>query len=293
VCRRKNKHMKIWLNGKIVNDKNAKISVFDRGFMYGDGVFETMGGSNGVVFKLGEHLDRIYKSFKITGIRIPYSKDFLRKQIYRLLKVNKLKDAYIRLTVTRGTGTVGLAKIECKNPTVVITAKQFKPYPAWMYKKGIRVKIIEVRQNENSPVSGIKTVSFLNYILARLASKKAGFDDAIMLNSKGKVCEATVSNIFLIKRKKLITPSLKSGILPGITRRSVMKIAPTAGLKVKEALITPRQLYDADEVFLTNSIMEIMPVVRVDNRIIGSGKPGPITKRLHAAYTLYLTTRQI
>jgi len=281
--------MKIWLNNRIVDEKDANISVFDRGFMYGDGVFETMRGAAGVVFKLDEHLDRLYKSFKITAIKIPYSKDFLKKQIYQLLKINKLKDAYIRLTVTRGTGTLGLAKIECENPTVVITAKQFSPYPAWMYKKGIRVKIVKVRQNENSPVSGIKSVSFLNYILARLEAKKVGFDDAIMLNSKGRISEATVSNVFLIKREVLVTPSLKSGILPGITRKVIIKSASQLGIRVKESVVAPKDICNADEAFLTNSMMEVMPVVRVDNKIIGSGRPGALTKKIHEFYR----TRQI
>jgi len=281
--------MKIWLNGKIVGERNAKVSVFDRGFMYGDGVFETMRGSHGVVFKLDEHLDRLYGSFKITGIKIPYSEDFLKGQIYKLLKINKFEEAYIRLTVTRGAGTVGLAKIECENPTVVITAKRFSPYPAWMYKKGICVKIVKVRQNENSPVSGIKSVSFLNYILARMEAKKIGFDDAIMLNSKNRVSEAAVSNIFLVKRGALITPSPESGILPGITRKVVIESSPRIGIKVKEAAVAPKDIYSADEVFLTNSMMEIMPVIRVDNKIIGSGRPGALTKKIHEFYR----TRQI
>lgn len=267
-----------------MDEKNAKVSIFDRGFLYGDGVFETMRSYDGVVFKLGAHLDRLYGAFKITGIRIPYSKGFLRQQIYRLLKLNKLGNAYIRITVTRGVGTVGLAKIECKNSTVAIIVTKFTPYPDWMYKKGIRVKIVKVGQNENSPISGIKPTSFLNYILARLEAKKAGADDAIMLNSGKEVSESTVSNVFLVKDKALITPSLASGVLPGVTRRAVLKLAGKAGLRPREKRVTVKELRDADEVFLTGSLMEVMPVVKVDNSIIGKGKVGLFTKRIHLAY---------
>ena len=291
--------MKIWLNGKVVDEKNAKVSIFDRGFLYGDGVFETMRSHNRMVFKLDEHLDRLYASFRVIDIKIPYSKQFLKQQIYRLLKVNKLDDAYIRVTVTRGQGTIGLAEIKCKDPTVVIIVIKFKPYPAKMYRDGITVKIVDIRQNEKSPLSGIKSISFLNNILARLAShrgarttgarhrgeaKKGGFDDAIMLNSRKEVSEATVSNIFLIKGRVLMTPSLKSGILPGITRRAILDAAPDIGLRPKQKAITLRELYGADEIFLTNSLMGVMPVTRVDGKIIGKGRPGLFTKMAGSNY---------
>jgi len=276
--------MKIWINNKIVDDKDAKVSVFDRGFLYGDGVFETMRSYNGVVFKLDEHLDRLFNSLKIVKIKIPYSKSLLKKQIYKLLKINRLNDAYIRITATRGTGAVGLAKIDCVIPTIVIIVKKFTPYSPKMYKNGVSAKIVNCRQNENSPVSRIKSISFLNYILARLEAKENGFDDAIMLNSKGAISEATISNVFLVKGKRLITPPLKSGILPGITRRIILKLAAKAGLKPKEEIVTPKAFYNADEVFLTNSLMEVMPVVKVDNRIIGKGNPGVFTRRIHLEY---------
>lgn len=276
--------MKIWINNRIVDAKDAKISVFDRGFLYGDGVFETMRGYDGVVFKVDEHLNRLDRSLGVVKIKIPYTKAALKKRIHRLLKINKLKNAYIRLTVTRGEGTVGLAKTNCKNPTTVIVAKKFTPYPAGMYKRGARVKIVKTRQNENSPVSGIKSVSFLNYILARLEAKEAGFDDAVMLNSKGQVCESTVSNIFLVKGRRLMTPLVKNGSLPGITRNAILESAPKVGLRAIEKTIRPGELYGADEVFLTNTLMEVMPVVWVDNHKIGSGKPGIFAKRLGLEY---------
>ncbi len=276
--------MKVWINSKIINDKDAKVSVFDRGFLYGDGVFETMRSYSGIVFKADAHLDRLYNSLRAVKIKIPYSKSLLKSRIYKLLKINKLNDAYIRITATRGTGTVGLAKMDCKNPTVVIFVKKFTPYPARMYKNGISVKIVKVRQNENSPVSGIKSISFLNYILARFEAKKDGLDDAIMLNSKSEICESTISNIFLVKGRQLITPSLESGILPGITRKAILGLASRAGLRPREKKVTTKELYSADEVFLTNSLMEVMPVVKVDNRRINTGKPGIFTRLLHLEY---------
>lgn len=279
--------MKIWLNNKIVRDKDAGVSIFDRGFLYGDGVFETMRAYNGAVFALDEHLDRLLSSLKILQIKCPYSKTVLIKAIYRLIKLNNLKDTYIRLAITRGAGTIGLAKIECENPTVIIITKPFVPYPAKMYQKGVKVKIVNVRQNENSPLSGIKSASFLNYILARLEAKKAGYDDAILLNSKGKVCEASVSNIFLVKGQQLVTPSLDSGCLPGVTRKIILGLAHQAGFKAKQKTVNVKELYGANEVFLTNSLMELMPVIRVDSKIIGKGIPGSVTKLMSAEYKKY------
>ena len=276
--------MKVWINGKIVSGKDAKVSVFDRGFLYGDGVFETMRSYDGIIFKADEHLDRLYNSLRIIKIKIPYSKLLLERHIYKTLEVNKLNNAYIRVTVTRGTGAVGLAKIDHMKPAVIIIVKNFAPYPTKMYRNGLKVKIVKIRQNENSPISKIKSISFLNYILARFEAKKSGFDDAIMLNSKGMVCESTVSNIFLLKGRQLITPSLESGILPGITRKTILGLASKVGLTAKEKQITAKELYSADEIFLTNSLMEVMPVVNVDNRRIGTGRPGIFTKKLHLAY---------
>lgn len=276
--------MKIWLNNRVVDEKNAKVSIFDRGFLYGDGLFETMRSYGGKVFCLDGHLDRLYRAFKVTGIKIPHSKKFLREKIYKLLEINRLDNAYIRITVTRGTGRIGLAKMDCKNPTLAVIVRKFAPYPEKMYKNGICVKIVGVGQNENSPVSGIKTTSFLNYILARLEAKKAGFDDAVMLNSKKEITESTVSNIFLIKGRALVTPPLESGILPGVTRDIVLRLAKKTGLEPVETRVSVKKLRDADEIFLTSSLMEIMPVVRVDNKIIGGGEPGRSTQLLHSEY---------
>ncbi|MDD5450080.1 MAG: aminotransferase class IV [Candidatus Omnitrophica bacterium] len=276
--------MKVWLNNRIMDQNRATIPLFDRGFLYGDGVFETMRTYGGKIFKADRHLDRLYRSLKITEIKVPYSRSFLKNEIYKLLKKNKLKDAYIRLAVTRGAGRVGLSGIKCENPTIAIVANKLTPYPEVMYKKGISVKVASIRQNENSPISGMKSLSFMNYILARLEAKKSGFDDALMLNSRKEISEATVSNIFIVKGRKLLTPPLSSGILPGITRGVILEIAPKAGLTPYERALEVPELYRADEVFLTNSIMEIMPVIRINNRLIGNGVPGTFTERLALMY---------
>ena len=284
--------MKIWLNGKVVDERNAKVSVFDRGFLYGDGVFETMRSYNGVVFKLDEHLYRLNRSLKITEIKIPYPAAFLKKQVYGLLKVHKINDAYIRITVTRGVGTIGLAKITCKRPTIMIVVNKFVPYPETMYKKGVSLKTVSAAQNENSPASMIKSTSFLNYILARLEAKKGGFDDAIMLNSKKRICESTVSNIFMVKGRDLITPPAEEGVLPGITREVILSLAARLGLKAREKALNLKRLYSADEVFLTNSLMEVMSVSEVDGRFIGSGKPGEFTHKIHLKYKKIVQVEQ-
>ncbi|MCX5715860.1 MAG: aminodeoxychorismate lyase [Candidatus Omnitrophica bacterium] len=278
--------MKVWLNSKIIDANTAKVSIFDRGFLYGDGVFETMRGYGSSVFKIDEHLDRLYGSLKRIGIKIPYSKTLLKKQISRLIKINRLADAYVRVTATRGEGRIGFAAISLKRSTVIIAVNPFTPYPKKMYQKGVSLKITKIRQNENSPLSGIKSTSFLNYILSRMSAKTAGFDDALLLNSEGRIAEAAISNIFMVKGKYLITPPVKDGILPGITRSTILKIAWPIGLKPKQVSILPEQLYSADEVFLTNSLMEVMPVVKINSRKIGSGKPGIFTKMFHSAYRI-------
>jgi branched-chain amino acid aminotransferase len=181
--------------------------------------------------------------------------------------------------------------VNLKKPTVVIAASPFTPYPKRMYQRGVSLKIAKIRQNENSPLSGMKSASFLDHVLARMAAKRAGFDDALLLNSRGQVTEAAISNVFLVKKRQLITPSLKSGALPGITRAVIMKLAPKAGLKVKEAGVITDQLYNSDELFLTNSLMEVMPVVRVGNRVIGNGAPGIFTKQLHSEYKKLTSSR--
>mgnify|MGYP001603576333 CR=1 FL=1 len=274
---------KIWINGKFVDRDNAKVSVFDRGFMYGDGVFETMRSYVGRVFKLDRHLDRIFQAMDAIEIRHRYSKRYMGKAINSTLRVNHLSSAYIKLSVTRGEGRFGIGYKDDFRANVVIIAKEFEGYPSWMFDDGLDAKVIGV-QNEMSVISGIKSLNYLPYILARFDAKRRGFDEAILTNTKDYITEGTTSNIFIVKNNGLTTPSEKSGILPGITRGVIMEIAKKLKISVKEKLVTRRELLGADELFLTNSLAEVLPITKVDSRRIGTGVVGPITKLLHISY---------
>ena len=278
------KKEKIWINNKFVDIKSAKISVFDRGFLYGDGVFETMRSYAGVIFKLDEHLDRLFKAFKVMRMKSPYSKRFLKEAIYKSLKINGLQNAYIRLAVTRGEGRFGIGYKDEFNPNVVIVAKEFEGYPEWMHKKGISAKVVLVKQNEFSPLAKIKSMNYLNYIIARFYAKDEGFDEAILTNTKGYITEGATSNIFLVKGNSLVTPSVTCGILPGITRGVILKIAKKLGMNVREKLVSRRELLSVDEIFLTNSLAEVLPIVKINSTRIVDGLPGKITKLLHVSY---------
>ena len=274
---------KIWIHGKFVDSDKAKISVFDRGFMYGDGVFETMRSYAGRVFKLDQHLDRLFESLKIIKLKHKYSKRYLHDAIYNTLRTNRLSSAYIKLTVTRGEGRFGISYKNIFSPNVVITAKDFEGYPGWMFDIGLSAKITGV-QDERSITSRIKSLNYLPYILARDDAKRKGFDEAILTNTQGFITEGATSNIFVVKNNGLITPSPASGILSGITRGVIIEIAKKLKVNVREKLISRRELLIADEIFLTNSLAEVLPVTKVDSKRIGSGLVGDITKLLHISY---------
>ncbi len=279
------KKMKIWMNGRLVDIAHAKISVSDRGFLYGDGVFETMRSYAGVVFRIDAHLDRLSGSLKVARIKPPYSRKYLKKMIYKSLAANGLKSAYIRITITRGEGRFALDLKDVFRPNTVIVAKEFGEYPDRMYKRGIRAMCVNsTRQNEYSQVAGIKSINYLNHIIARLDAKGRGFDEAILLNTRGDIAEGAASNIFLVKDSALATPSIDSGILPGITRDVVIEIARKLKIPLKEKTVTYRELINADEVFLTNSLVEVLPVVNIDRRAIGNPSPGDITRLLALSY---------
>ena len=275
---------KVWINGKLVDIDKAKVSIFDRGFLYGDGVFETMRSYAGTVFKLDAHLNRLHISLDVLGIRPPCARKRLEDAVYRTLRANALKSAYIKLTVTRGEGRFGISHKDAFRPNAMIVAKDFEGYPAWMFLKGISAKVTGNRQNDLSVLSRVKSLNFLGYIMARFEARDMGYDEAILANTKGHIAEAATSNIFLVRKGVLITPSLLAGILPGITRATVIGIARKLGLPVREKAVTHGELVSADEVFLTNSLAEVLPVTRVDGRCIGKGRPGDITKLLHISY---------
>lgn len=276
--------MKIWINGRQADQKDAKVSVFDRGFLYGDGLFETMRSYAGVVFRLNRHLSRLFGSFSALKMAPPNNKKYFKEAVLKLLRTNGLKSAYIRIAVTRGEGGFGIGYKDDFSPTVVIVAKEFRGYPEWMHKRGISAKVVDVRQNEYSPLSGVKSMNYLNYILARFRAKEDGCDEAILMNTKGDVTEGATSNIFFVKNDALITPFLDSGILPGVTRETILEIARRLKLKVSERRVSPSELTGADEIFLTNSLAEVLPVTRIGPRRVGRGIPGDLTKLLSISY---------
>lgn len=262
----------IFLNGKFLPASSAKIGISDRGLLYGDGIFETMRSYSGTIFKLDEHLDRLITSAKTLKITVP-SRSSLKNSLYNILTKNKLKDAYLRLTVTRGAGGTRLAVDQPLTPTIIITAKSFEPYPAIKYKKGFKVKILSVRRNSSSPLSRIKSLNYLDNILGKMEANAGHADEGLFLNEKGYIACGTVSNIFFIKGNTLHTPPLDAGILPGITRAMVIRtVAPALGLKVRERNVKVSELKEFDGAFLTNTLMEIMPITRIDHVAFTIGK---------------------
>jgi branched-chain amino acid aminotransferase len=274
--------MQVYVNGKLVPAKEAVISVFDHGFLYGDGIYETMRVYDGVIFMLDEHLKRLFRSASLIGLTLPLDTDSLKTAIYDTLMANALKNAFVRLTASRGYGPIGLDPDLCPEPTVVIIAQEMKDYPKSFYEKGISLIIPETRRNFRGAINPqIKSLNFLNNILAKIEAKKKGTYDAVMLNVYGKLTEGTISNVFFYKNSVLCTPSLECGILDGITRGIVIDLALREGLMVEEGEFSKEDLYSAEEVFITNSTMEVMPISKVDNQKYAVGN---ITKLLHKAY---------
>ncbi|MFH0935428.1 MAG: branched-chain-amino-acid transaminase [Candidatus Omnitrophota bacterium] len=274
--------MEIYINGKFYEKSQAKISVFDHGLLYGDGVFEGIRSYNRMVFKLKEHIERLFESAKSIMLEIPLAPQEMIKAVIDTLKENKLKDGYIRLIVTRGEGDLGLDPRKCRgNATVIIIADKITLYPQALYREGL--KIITVPTLRNLPEAlnpQIKSLNYLNNILAKIEAVYAGFDEAIMLDSLGYVAECTGDNIFIVKRNHLYTPPQCMGTLRGITRDTVLEIARQDKIPVHEHVITRHEVYISDECFLTGTAAEIIPVVMVDGRVIGTGKPGKVTLKL-------------
>ncbi len=274
--------MYVYLNGKLVPAKEAVVSVFDHGFLYGDGVYETLRVYDGVVFMLDEHLSRLYRSSSLIGLTIPFAKDHLKISIYETLIANSLRNAYVRLTVSRGKGSIGLDPDLCPEPTIVIMAQDLNAYPKSFYEKGISLSIAKTRRNLKEAINPrIKSLNFLNNILAKIEAKKAGTYEAVMLNVNRKLTEGTISNLFFSKGGILCTPSLECGILDGITRGLIVDLALRDGLMMKEGEFIREDLYSADEVFITNTTLEVMPVSKVDGQKYAIGNT---TKLLHKAY---------
>lgn len=277
--------MKIYINGELVNKEDAKISVFDHGLLYGDGVFEGIRSYGGTVFRLREHLVRLYDSAKAILLNIPIGPEEMAKAVEDTLAANGLKDGYIRLIVTRGEGTLGLDPNRCTTPQVIIIADTIALYPKEYYERGLEIITVSVIRNHPAAVSPrIKSLNYLNNILAKIEGLQAGCVEALMLNHKGEVAECTGDNVFAIRDGLVQTPPNDAGILEGITRDAVMELAEEADLQVVEVPMTKHDIYIADEVFLTGTAAEVVPVVKIDSRVIGDGRPGPITRDIMARF---------
>ena len=277
--------MKIFIDGKYYSERDAKISVFDHGLLYGDGVFEGIRAYNGRVFRLKEHIDRLFYSAKAILLEIPMSHAALMKATVETCRQNKLRDGYIRLVVTRGVGTLGLNPNRCKRGSVIIIADKIQIYPPELYQRGMDIVTVATTRNLHSALNpAIKSLNYLNNILAKIEANNAGVEEAVMLNAEGFVAECTADNLFIVKNGKLFTPPLSAGALYGITRQTVMELAEESGLEVAEPNLTRYDLFCADECFLCGTGAEIVPVTKIDGRVIGNGKPGTITKKLVEDY---------
>ncbi len=279
----------VYLNGRLVPQSEAKISPFDHGFLYGYGLFETMRAYNGHIFRLDSHLTRLGCSAESIGLTqgiltTDEGKQSLKAACMATLEANELKDARIRLTVSAGEGDMTPDARDCSNPTILITARKLDPLPPEKYETGFKATVSSLRRNSQSPLAGLKSTCYMENILARTAAKASGYDEAIMLNERGCLAEGSTTNIFVVINGELITPSLESGVLPGITREAVLEIARASDIRSNERPVKLDELVEAQEAFVTNSVLELMPLVSVDEKPIGAGKPGKLTRDLLLAY---------
>ncbi|MGE5590334.1 MAG: branched-chain-amino-acid transaminase [Bacillota bacterium] len=277
--------MEVYVNGSFFPKEKATVSVFDHGYLYGDGVFEGIRAYNGRVFKLDEHVRRLYNSAKVIQLPIPIPPEEMGRVIVEAMRRNQLRDAYIRPVVSRGAGDLGLDPRRCPRPTVVVISDTIQVYPKELYESGMKVVTVPTRRNLNEATSPrIKSLNYLNNIMAKLEGNHLGYPEVVMLNAEGYVAEGTADNIFIVRDGALITPPVTAGILQGITRDTVMDLARQVGIPVREELFTRYDLYTAEECFLTGTGAEIIAVNECDGRAIGDGRPGPVARSLIAAY---------
>jgi len=273
--------MKIYIDGEFYDKENAKISVFDHGLLYGDGVFEGIRFYNGRVFRLDEHIDRLYDSAKAICLEIGMEKPALSEALVETIRQNELQDGYVRLVVTRGCGDLGLNPANCPRATVFIIASKITLYSPDKYENGLHVVTCSTRRVPHGALSPmVKSLNYLNNIMAKLEAQQAGAGEGLMLNEQGYVAECTGDNVFVVKRGEIFTPPISSGALAGVTRAVVFEMADEMGIRISEPQMTRYDVYTADECFLTGTAAEVIPVVRLDNRSIGDGHPGPVTRRL-------------
>ena len=276
---------KIYIDGKFYSEANAKVSVFDHGLLYGDGIFEGIRFYNGRVFRLEQHLERLWNSAHSICLDIPMTRKEMTEALLETIRQNHLRDGYIRLVVTRGVGNLGLNPEQCKNPSVIIIVATIALYHEDFYRKGLSIVTVATRRSNPASLNpAVKSLNYLNNVMARIEANLASADEALMLNDAGNVAECTADNVFIIKHGQIFTPPITAGALQGITRSVVFDIAGEFDIKVIEADFTRHDIFVADECFLTGTAAEIVPVVKADGRIIGNGKPGPITTRIIARF---------
>jgi len=281
--------LNVYLNDRVVPAAEARVSVFDHGFLYGDGVYETLRVYESVPFLFDEHMDRLERSADLVALSLPLDREAVRAALGETLRANGLTDAAVRISVTRGPGALGIDPLLCERPTFVIFAEPRRPLPPEAYEEGVRVAIAKVRRNHPASLDPrIKSHNFLNNILARIEADRALYHEVVLRNLEGQLTEGTVSNLFFVEEGVLCTPSVQAGILDGITRETVIRLARSAGLKVKEGRFRPGNLEGADEAFLSSSLQEIVPVTGMNNETIGTGRVGAWTKKLMSAYRQYV-----
>jgi branched-chain amino acid aminotransferase len=276
---------KIYIDGKFYSEADAKVSVFDHGLLYGDGIFEGIRFYNGRVFRLEQHLERLWNSARSVCLDIPMTRQEMTKALLETIRQNHLRDGYVRLVVTRGVGNLGLNPEQCKNPSVIIIVATIALYHGDFYRKGLSIVTVATRRSNPASLNpAVKSLNYLNNVMARIEANLASADEALMLNDAGNVAECTADNVFIIKHGQIFTPPITAGALQGITRSVVFDIAGEFGIKVSEADFTRHDIFVADECLLTGTAAEIVPVVKADGRTIGNGKPGPITTRIIARF---------
>jgi branched-chain amino acid aminotransferase len=276
---------KVYINGKFYEKADAKVSVYDHGLLYGDGVFEGIRIYASKVFKLAEHIERFYESARHIMLEVPLSRDQLRDAVLNTVRINAKHDGYIRLIITRGAGSLGIDPRKTTDPQVIVIVDDISLYPPELYENGMEIMVASTIRNHPGALNPrIKSLNYLNNILAKIEATRAGCLEAIMLNVNGEVAECTADNIFFVKHGELRTPPLHAGLLEGITRNTVMELAQAADIPVREMTLTRHDVYSAEECFLTGTGAEIIPAVKCDGRVIGTGKPGPITRQLRERF---------
>jgi branched-chain amino acid aminotransferase len=279
------KQSTVYIDGKFLPESEAKVSVFDHGLLYGDGVFEGIRFYNGRVFRLEEHHDRLWDSARSICLEIPMSKEEMTEALLETIRQNDMRDGYIRQIVTRGVGNLGLNPVQCKRPSVIIIAAPIALYPEEAYRSGLTIVTCATRRAGAAVLNpAVKSLNYLNNVMARIEANLAGADEALMLNDAGNIAECTADNVFIIKKGRIFTPPISAGALRGITRAVVFEIAAELGIEITETDITRHDVFVADECFLTGTAAEVIPVIKADGRVIGTGKPGAISTRMIARF---------